>query len=205
VTTEAPILDVSDSPCATTINTEQLQDLPVAGRNFLIWCSSSRYHGHGRGRWGSSRRTSGQLWHRENSDAAVTAATSSGNQLLWTFEHYQQHSAKGLPIDAERDSIRELTVQTNLFNVEHGRGKFGSNRNDTKSGTNAYHGSEHKNYGRDLASNPAYEPFKKSDVAGTFGGPIIKITPFAFCFRGTSARPNFAGGIAAHSESPEFR
>src|SRR6185369_14688531 len=35
VTTEAPILDVSDSRLQATISTETLQDLPVAGRNFF--------------------------------------------------------------------------------------------------------------------------------------------------------------------------
>lgn len=212
VTAETPILDVSDSRVQTTINTEQLQDLPVAGRNFFnLVAVAPGITGHGAVGGGAPGDAQDNFGTEKTVDASGNGRNSSGNQFTLDGLNITSNILQGTAnLTPNADSIRELTVQTNLFNVEHGRGSSVQVEMTTKSGTNRYHGTgayfftNQDLWARSRFQTTAYEPFKKSDVAGTFGGPIIKNHTFAFASV-ELLRGQISQAASPHAvESPEF-
>jgi len=198
VTTEAPLLDVSDSRVQTTINTEQLQDLPVRKNFFkpgrggpgITDTARSEVELRGRAR---------QFGTEKTVDATGTAATRAGTNSLGRLEHHQQHLQGTANLTPNADSIRELTVHTNLFNVEHGRGtRFNRNdhevRNQRLPRTGAYF--SRTDYGRGPLSNHCLRALQEKRCGRTFGADHQK-SHFRLRFRGTAAWANLAGGNAA--------
>ena len=103
VTTEAPVLDVSDSRLQTTVNTQQLQDLPVAGRNFFnLVAVAPGVTGHGAVGGGAPA----------DAQDNFTTEKDGRRQRKWPqferqpvhpgwIEHHQQHPARNCQPDAE--------------------------------------------------------------------------------------------------------
>ena len=212
VTTEAPTLDVSDSRVQTTINTEQLQDIPVAGRNFFnLVAVAPGITGHGAVGGGAPADAQDNFGTEKTVDASGNGRNSSGNQFTLDGLNITSNILQGTAnLTPNADSIRELAVQTNLYNVEHGRGSSVQIEMTTKSGTNGYHGTgayfftNQDLWARSRFQTTPYEPFKKNDIAGTFGGPIIKNHTFAFAsvelLRGQISQASTPHTV----ESPEF-
>jgi len=212
VTTEAPILDVSDSRLQTTVNTEQLQDLPVAGRNFFnLVAVAPGITGHGAVGGGAPADAPDNFGTEKTVDASGNGRNYSGNQFTLDGLNITSNILQGTAnLTPNADSIREMTVQTNLFNVEHGRGSSVQIEMTTKSGTNQYHGTgayfftNQGLWARSRFQSAPYAPFKKNDIAGTLGGPIIKNHTFAFAsvelLRGQISQAASPRTV----ESPEF-
>src|SRR5207245_4879099 len=81
-TTEAPILDVSDSRLQTTVNTKQLQDLPVAGRNFFnLVAVAPGITGHGAVGGGAPADAPDNFGTENTVDASSNGRNYSGNQF----------------------------------------------------------------------------------------------------------------------------
>jgi hypothetical protein len=212
VTTEAPVLDVSDSRLQTTVNTQQLQDLPVAGRNFFnLVAVAPGVTGHGAVGGGAPADAQDNFTTEKTVDVSGNGRNSSGNQFTLDGLNITSNILQGTAnLTPNPDSIREMTVQTNLFNVEHGRGSSVQVEMTTKSGTNQYHGTgsyfftNQDLWARSRFQTTDYAPFKKGDVAGTFGGPIIKNHTFAFASV-ELLRGQFSSAASPHTvESPEF-
>ena len=82
VTTEAPVLDVSDSRLQTTVNTQQLQDLPVAGRNFFnLVAVAPGVTGHGAVGGGAPADAQDNFTTEKTVDVSGNGRNSSGNQF----------------------------------------------------------------------------------------------------------------------------
>src|SRR2546423_7528038 len=82
VITEAPILDVSDSRLQATISTEQLQDLPVAGRNFFnLVAVAPGVTGHGAVGGGAPGDARDNFTTEKTVDVSGNGRNSSGNQF----------------------------------------------------------------------------------------------------------------------------
>jgi len=212
VTTEAPILDVSDSRLQATISTEQLQDLPVAGRNFFnLVAVAPGVTGHGAVGGGAPGDAQDNFTTEKTVDVSGNGRNSSGNQFTLDGLNITSNILQGTAnLTPNPDSIREMTVQTNLFNVEHGRGSSVQVEMTTKSGTNDIHGTgsyfftNQDLWTRSRFQTQGYAPFKKNDVAGTLGGPLIKNHTFAFASV-ELLRGQFSQAASPHTvESQEF-
>ncbi|HWF38922.1 MAG TPA: carboxypeptidase regulatory-like domain-containing protein [Candidatus Acidoferrales bacterium] len=93
----------------------------------------------------------------------------------------------GQPVPA--DSIQEFSIITNNFGPQYGRASGGVVNVDTKSGTNAYHGSVFEynrlsaytanTYGNDVNGVPK-GIYTRNDFGYNFGAPIIKNKLFGF-------------------------
>lgn len=212
VTTEAPVLDVSDSRLQATVNTQQMQDLPLAGRNFFnLVAIAPGITGHGAVGGGAPGDQQDNYGTEKTVDASGNGRNSSGNQFTIDGLNITSNILQGTSnLTPNADSIRELTVQTNLFNVEHGRGSSVQIEMTTKSGTNQYHGTgayfftNQNLWAQSRFQTTPYAPFKKGDATGTFGGPIIKNHTFAFASV-ELLRAQISQASSLHTvESPEF-
>ena len=142
VTAETPAIATDDSRLETTIRTQQLQDLPVQGRNFLsLVAVAPGITGHGAVGNGAPGDAPDNFSTEKTVDASGNGRNQSGNQFTIDGLNITSNILQGTAnLTPNPDSVQEMSVQTNTFNVENGRGSSVQVAITTKSGTNGYHG-----------------------------------------------------------------
>jgi hypothetical protein len=149
---------------------------------------------------------------------ALTAGVSGGAGTINSFNfsvNGQREYANSIQIDGVEsttnrtqditatpsvDSIEEFKVSTSDYSAEFGKSAGGVVSIQTKSGTNAFHGTAYeffrpnftaaKSYGFTGVHIPASE-LKQHNYGGTFGGPIFKNKTFFFVsYEGTRQEQN---------------
>jgi len=172
VTSARDLIQTATSEVATSVNQEQMQDLPLNARNPL------------------------QLTELTPGAALTTVGTESGQQdnvgltvngLRPTQNNYQLDGAlyinrffDSVPVLPSPDGLQEFTIQSANFSAEYG-GAGALVQLSSRSGTNQLHGSafeffrntvlDARNY-FNRAPNPI-SPFKLNQFGGTVGGPIV--------------------------------
>ncbi len=177
VTSQAPLLDTSDSRFQETLGATALEDLPMNGRN----------------------PTS------ELDIVPGVTGTGSGGALNFNTENYVDISANGqgqngnmyivdgldvtstirpgvLNLTPNADVVQEISVQTNTYTVDYGRAGSIQTVMTTKSGANAFHGlaSDYYTY-QGLTARGEFgvpqpiplSPFHSDNMSFAVGGPII--------------------------------
>jgi Carboxypeptidase regulatory-like domain/TonB dependent receptor-like, beta-barrel len=184
VSAAALSLDTTTATQNDTIPTENLQNIPLNGRDFsqliAVTPGYSGYSGGGGGNGTLNGTRANQVnWQVDGTD---------NNDFWHNIQAINQGGVSGIagvvmPIDA----IDEFSTQTQS-NAETGRNAGGTLNIVIKSGTNDIHGSAYY-YNRNefyAASSPFLTPGKKSpplrnqNYGFTFGGPIIKNKTFYF-------------------------
>ena len=211
VSGEAPALDTSDTRLQTTIRTQQLQDLPLNGRNFLsLVAVAPGLTGHGAVGGGAPGDAPDNFSTEKTVEASGNGRNYSGNEYTLDGLNITSDILQGtLNLTPNPDSVQEMSVQTNTFNVEHGRGASVQVAITSKSGTNQFHGTgayfftDQHLWARSEFTQKYY-PFKKHDLSGTFGGPIIKNHTFFFASV-EPLRSQITNATSVQSyESPQF-
>ena len=162
VTGEAPLLDTARSTIGSNIDPQQMQELPLNGRN---WMDLARLA------------------------PGVRSVESSG--VPDTRQGYSQINVDGQQVtqliaatDAEQpkysqDSIAEFVISSNRFSASEGRSAGFLVTAVTKSGTNTPSG-PFSGYFRHDRFNAAdfiekrVLPYKNQQIGGTFGGPVVR-------------------------------
>jgi carboxypeptidase family protein len=177
VTSERPLVEVTNTAASTTIQTEQIKAMPINGRNFadLVLLTPQTRRDSERG----NLAISGQRGINTN-------VTVDGVDYNDAFFGGTVGSAEGrAPLSVSEESIKEFNVITNGASVEFGRSGGGFVNVITKSGTNALHGSGfYYNQPQSLISNFAngQEPRdqSKAQYGASLGGPIARDRLFYF-------------------------
>jgi hypothetical protein len=183
VTSEAPTVEVTNTQVGTTIQGEQLENLPTQGtdfRNLVLLTPETRFDAE-RG----NLSISGQRGINTN-------VTVDGVDFNNAFFGGTVGAAEGrAPLSISQESIKEFSVITNGASVEFGRSGGGFVNVITKSGTNNLHGSGfYYNQPQSLISdfaptsqNPkGSEPAdqEKDQYGASIGGAFIKDKLFYF-------------------------
>ncbi|MDP2321076.1 MAG: TonB-dependent receptor [Acidobacteriota bacterium] len=166
VTASAPLVDTSSNSLVTTVTREQLDDLPLAGRDF----ASLARLAPGVTGVGSGGITAGGQLSRNNS--VVVDGTSNDEQ-----------GVAGSRGSFSLEAVREYAIYTNQFAAEHGLAAGALVNVVTRSGTNNLAGRVFA-FHRDDALD-AQNPFSKAQGSGTapfheqrggafVGGPFIR-------------------------------
>lgn len=211
VTAEAPVLETTETRTQMTVQEQSLKELPFQGRNFLgLVAIAPGVTGFGAVGGGAPGDAPDNFSTEKTVDANGGGRNSSGNNFVVDGLNTTSNIIQGVAnLSPNPDSIQELSIQTSTFSVEEGRASAIQVRITTKSGTNEYHGTGSYFFFNDhlYARTPfvtKYEPFKRHDLSGTFGGPIVKNRTFFFA----SVQPMFSQVSGANSiqtyESPEF-
>lgn len=167
VTGAAPMVDAQRSHVSTTIDTKQIQELPLISRNFLSLAALVP----GAGRNTSPTGTQPLAFGASDSRSNYTTIIDGGDldDDIW-----------GAPVQSfMQDSIKEFQVITNRFDAEYGRATEAVLNVVSKSGTNEYSGTAFV-FGRDSALKArnyfeARKPeFDQQRIGGTAGGPILQ-------------------------------
>ena len=187
VTGESPIVDVTRSDVATSVSTQQIQDLPVASRRWIDLAMLTP---------GTSQDNIRGFFYRGNVNlGAGTREYSNGfvvdgvNNTWAEMGEPRQNFAM--------DAIQEFKVSTSTYKAEYGLATGGVLSVVTKSGTNQLHGSGLLFF-RDAsitakeffqATKPDYRRYQ---YGGTIGGPIVQNkTHYFFAYEGTNENQFF--------------
>ena len=166
VSAEAPLLNVASSSLGGNINPEQVQELPVQGRNWMALAMLAP----------GSRMTS---------DSATTPVPDRNigeqREFQLTLDGQQVSSERGFGGQPRysQDSIAEFQYISNRFDATLGRSSGVQVRAITRSGTNTLSGSVRGNFrsSRFNAENPVLNrvvPIDNQQIAFTAGGPILR-------------------------------
>ena len=179
---ELPVVEVTNTQIGTTIQSEQIEAIPSAGRDFkqlVLLTPESRL---------DSERGNLSLSGERGINTSITVDGVDYNNA---FFGGAVGGAEGrAPLSISQESIKEFSVVTNGASVEYGRSGGGFVNIITKSGTNNLHGSVfYFNQPESLISDfprvgttPGREvnEQEKQQFGGSLGGAFIKDKLFYF-------------------------
>ncbi|MFY9824205.1 MAG: TonB-dependent receptor [Thermoanaerobaculia bacterium] len=184
VTSEAPLVEVTNTTVGTTIQQEQIKNIPSIGRDFrqfVLLTPESRLE--------TERNTISLSGER----GINTSVNVDGVDYNNAFFGGTVGAAEGrAPLSISQESIKEFSVVTNGASVEFGRSGGGFVNIITKNGTNNLRGSAfYFDQPQSLISNfpagsrPAGASLKPADqkkdqFGGSLGGPIVRDKLFYF-------------------------
>jgi hypothetical protein len=177
VSATVPFVEVTNTAAGTTIQTEQIKNLPVSGRDFknLVLLTPETRLDAERG----NLSISGERGINTN-------VTVDGVDYNNAFFGGTVGGAEGrAPLSLSQESIKEFSVITNGASVEFGRTGGGVVNVITKSGTNNFHGSAFYYYQpqewiANFANGAEPADQDKKQYGASLGGPILKDRLFFF-------------------------
>ncbi|MGA7841542.1 MAG: TonB-dependent receptor [Candidatus Acidiferrales bacterium] len=181
VTTEVPPIEPTRTEISQVIDTKQIQDLPISGRQFTDFALLTAGVATG--------RTSLQSTITEFETTRISFAGMRDLSNMVTVDGADNiNTATGSQRSTPpQESVQEFRVVNNAFGAEYGRALGGIVNIVTKSGTNELHGSIYdylQNNATDARSllQPAPDQYvlRQNQFGGALGGPIKKDKIFFF-------------------------
>jgi hypothetical protein len=175
VTGEAPLIEKTESHIATFVTPEQVQNLPLNGRQFASLAALAP---------GTTLTVHPDPTRPSN--LAVSLIGGSGRNMNVTVDGGDNNddTVGGINQFFSLESIAEFTLLTNRYKAEYGRSSGGVMNVVTKSGTNQFHGSFFSLFRNDSlnavtqteknAGQTSPSPYDRKQYGGSFGGPIVK-------------------------------
>ncbi len=189
VTALAPIIEKDTSFIGTVVDRQQVEDLPLNGRNFTQLTTLSP--GVTRGTPGSN--AAGQSGDTETfrygefggAAISVNGLREQFNTFLLDGIDNNETLVNNIAYIPSPEVIQEFRVITTNAPAEFGRAGGAIQNIITRSGTNDFHGSAYYFLRPEgLAATPTFATtkpeFKNQDFGATFGGPIVKDKTFFF-------------------------
>ncbi len=182
IQSEAPLIEAGSATMGSLINTKQVLDLPLAGRNPLRLAFLT-----------PGITTTTAPGASGMTDVSGTSYISTAGANVRQNEFY----IDGVPNTIQdrvlyiptADAVQEFNIQTNPLDAEFGHGGGFYANLTTKSGTNEVHGTLFEFLQNDkLNANNFFlnrsgankAPFRLNQFGGTVGGPLIKDKTFWF-------------------------
>ena len=204
VIAEVPTLDTAESRQQITMDQKLLRDIPLLNNSiFAILSLAPGVTGLN----GASDNFNPEYF----ANISANGASSRGNTYNVDGLSVTSNITNGTSnLGMNPEAVAELTVETNTFKAEQGMGSSIVVSMTTKSGTNRFHGSS--NYwftNQDMRARTSlpfvarYQPFKRNNISGAFGGPIVKNRTFFFAAVELLRQADATASVETY-ESPEF-
>ena len=156
VTSEAPVLNLVDASIGNPFNENQVEQLPLDGRNvpdLLSLQPGVTYIGNG------SHLDDRKVKDQDSRNGAVNGARSDQSNITLDGVDVNDQSngyafTSVLPIT--QDSVQEFRVTTSNYNADQGTGSGAQVSLITKSGTNSYHGALYEYHRNTITSANDY-------------------------------------------------
>ncbi|MBV9081387.1 MAG: TonB-dependent receptor, partial [Acidobacteriaceae bacterium] len=176
VTAEAPLVQSASSSVQTSVNEQQMQDLPLNGRNPLQLTTLTP---------GAAITDTGtESGQQDNRGLTVNGLRATQNNFQLDGAIYTNRFFDSVPVMPNPDALEEFTIQSSAYSAEYG-GAGALVQLSTRSGTNEFHGTAFE-FLRNTQLNArnffnlTRPPFKLNQFGGTIGGPIRKNKTFFF-------------------------
>ncbi|MEP6917820.1 MAG: TonB-dependent receptor, partial [Acidobacteriota bacterium] len=184
---ETPLVQTSSSELGTTVTNEQIEALPLNGRNFVNLTRT--VPGVLRGIPGANIDGAGSLAWRASASFSANGQRPRDNNYMLDGVDNNETWLQTVVIFPSVDALDEFKLQTSTYSAEFGRSLGGVVNLQIKSGTNNLHGSAFE-FHRDDAfdannffnnrAGRAKPDFKQNQFGGTVGGPVFKDRTFFF-------------------------
>jgi hypothetical protein len=181
VTSETQAIETASSNVAQSVTQEQMQDLPLNGRNPLQLTTLTA---------GAVLTTSGtESGQQDNTGLSVNGLRATQNTYTLDGTIYVDRFFDSVPTMPSPDALQEFTIQASNYSANHA-GAGALVQLSTRSGTSTLHGSAWEYFrntvlnARNYFTSPtaAKPPFKLNQFGGTAGGPIFKSKKAFFFF-----------------------
>lgn len=198
ITGAPPVVNTSSAEVGTTVESEQIVNLPLVNRNVydLLELTPGFQHQE------MDQKTLGIQQQLTFMNGGADGGIGSTSYYLDGGLNMTgvRNTGNAIP---NPDAIQEFRVQTNSFSAIYGRTKGTVVNVLTKSGTNDLHGSAFEFVrntifnANDWGNQSATPPFHRNQFGGTFGGPLKKNKIFYFLsYDGLrQITPNFRNNI----------
>ena len=169
-------LEKSDAQIGTVIETRQLRDIPVNGRNWATLMTLAP----GAINVGGGSQTSIRFVGRSRDDNNYTF---DGIDATGVQEQGQKADAR---LNISLESIAEFRVNSAVYTAEGGSSGGGQVNAVSKTGTNQFHGGAFDFLRNDVldARSPfdpsTIPPFRMNQFGGSLGGPVVRNRSFFF-------------------------
>ncbi len=190
ITGSAPLLESQSSVLGSVIQEQQVQDLPLNGRNFVqLAVLSPGVSGAGQGMRGTIMSGSRPDDLRPGTELFVNGNRESSNNYLYDGIDNNDRLTLAIIVRPAVEAIKEFKIQTNLFSAEQGRNPGGQVNVVTKSGSNDLHGTVYEFLrNRALDANnffsnrarTAKPQFQQNQFGGAVGGRLLRDKTFFF-------------------------
>ena len=189
VTEQAALVDTASSDMGLTVQTKQIEDLPLNGRNFTQL--ATLIPGVTRGVPGNTATGQGnnaETFRYNNSGGAaldVNGARPQANNFMLDGLDNNESLVNTIVFFPPAEAIQEFKVQTSTTPAEYGRAGGAIVNTAIKSGTNGVHGSAFDFLrNSQLDARPTYAsqrvPFRRNQFGADIGAPVIKNKLFIF-------------------------
>jgi len=218
VTTEAPVVDTTDSRNQLTLENSGVAELPVAGRN-LVTLTTLAPGVSGLGTMGGGQPgkagTPGSGVDNYSTETQVDASANGQGQMsnMYVIDGLDITSGirQGvLNLTPNPESIQETTVQVNTYSADYSRATGVQEVLTTRSGSDTFHGEAadwfyYQNmFAKTHFSGPSYLPFHGNNMSFSVGGPIIPHHQFFFYFAVEPLRSSLATSGSITFADPQF-
>ena len=180
VTGTAPLVDQEKSDVGLTITPEQVQELPLNGRDF----GNLAYLAPGAKPVDSYDPTKNRI-----SIFGINGSSGRNVNVTVNGVDNKDNTVGGPVMQLPLEAVQEFNISTQRFSAANGRSEGAAINVITKSGTNAYHGALYGFFrnqalnANDFLSKKAGSdtpPYSRQQFGGSFGGPIVKDKFFGF-------------------------
>ena len=177
----APVLDLSSARIGVNVSPEEVQNLPVNGRNFAnLMTLATGATSDGNGGWASVRFNG-----KSNQQNYLNYDGVDGTYVWDASPGYLNATGSQFRLQTSMESVAEFRVNSGLAPAESGLGAGGNITVISKSGSNRFSGSLFE-YRRDDALDAANkyddvkQPLKLNQFGGSIGGPLVSNKTFFF-------------------------
>jgi hypothetical protein len=185
VSSTAPLINSDSAALGQVIEKQQVQNLPLNGRNFaqLVYLAPGVTEGQ------QGENLAGNSTYNPRDSSAFNALGAQESTSAWLVDGIMDNefTFNTVMVQPSVESIQEFKLLTGVYSAEYGRGS-GVVTTQTRSGTNQWHGSamdfyrtsdlDARTYFNDVGSvKPAYI---RNQWEATVGGPIWKNKSFFF-------------------------
>ena len=206
--TVAPALQTDNSTLSTLVTSQNVEDLPLNGRNIMKLVQLSV------GTLESAAYSTGADDQRQGSQYSVNGQAAQTNNNMLDGMDDNERDTGTIGVRPSIDAIQEVSISANKYDASVGRTSGGVTDMITKSGSNNFHGSAYEFFrNKVLNSNPnwnfsqALNPstvspavpnlaFRQNQWGGSVGGPIRKGKTFFFTdYEGFSSATGSAAAL----------
>jgi hypothetical protein len=183
----SPLVQTSSSELGTTVDEEQIKQLPLNGRNFVSLTRT--VPGVVRGIPGANIDGAGSLAWRASASFSANGQRPRDNNYILDGVDNNETWLQTVVIFPAVDSLDEFKLQTSTYSAEFGRSLGGVVNLQIKSGSNDFRGSGYEFFRHDtLDANNFFNnragrpkpPFEQHQFGGTLGGPVWRSKTFFF-------------------------
>jgi hypothetical protein len=194
VTVEAgsPVINAADSAIGEVVESRQITELPLNGRNFtqlaVLVPGVTRGVPTGSSTGANNNSETFRFGQSGGASLAVNGLRPQANNFLLDGIDNNEALVNTIVLFPSADAIEEFRVQTSVAPAQYGRAGGALVITTIKSGTNEYHGSAFW-FNRNTTLNARsffdtpHTPtpgFNRNQFGGTVGGPVIKNKLFLF-------------------------